>query len=75
VSPGFVNTDEPYLYTFHDITIQQHDWVVRPALDANGKVIQPLKIKERHIITSQFPMRLDLGRIEYWKFKLRRVLP
>jgi len=73
--PGFVQTDEPFLYTFYYVTVQKGDWVIQPALDSEGKVLQPIQAKHRNIVISQFPMRMDGARIEYWKYKLRKILP
>ena len=73
--PGFVQTDEPYLYTFYYVTVQKGDWIIQPALDTEGKVIQPIRAQHKNIVISQFPMRMDGARIEYWKYKLRKVLP
>ena len=75
VMPGFVQMDEPYLYTFYFVTVQKGDWVVQPALDEEGRVIQPLQIQHKNMVISQFPMRMDGARIEYWKYKLRKILP
>jgi hypothetical protein len=73
--PGFVQTDEPFLFTFYYVTVQKGDWVIQPALDSEGRVLQPIQAKHRNIVISQFPMRMDGARIEYWKYKLRKKLP
>ena len=75
VTPGFVQVDEPYLYTFYYITVKKNDWIIQPALDEEGQVIMPMRAKHRNIVISQFPMRMDGARIEYWKYKLRKILP
>jgi hypothetical protein len=70
--PGFIQTDEPFLYTFYYVTVQKDDWVCQPALDEEGNVIQPIRMQHRNRVISQFPMRMDGARIEYWKYKLRK---
>ena len=74
-TPGFVQVNEPFMYTFYYVTVHKGDWVVQPALDVEGNVIQPIQSQHRNIVISQFPMRMDGARIEYWKYKLRRILP
>jgi len=71
-TPAFVQTDEPYLFTFYYVVVQVDDWVVQPALDSEGNVIVPMRTQHRHRVISQFPNRMDGARIEFWKFKLRK---
>jgi len=72
-TPGFVQVNEPFMYTFYYVTVHKGDWVVQPALDVEGNVIQPIQSQHRNIVISQFPMRMDGARIEYWKYKLRKI--
>ena len=74
-SPGTVNLNEPFIYTFHFIVARQEDWIVRPALYMDGNLMQPIQPQNIYKILHFRPMRMDFARTEYWKYKLRRVYP
>ncbi len=74
-SPGTVNMNEPFLFTFHYVVIRQEDWIVRPALDMDGNLLQPIVPQNIYKLLHFRPMRMDWARTEFWKYKLRRVYP
>ncbi len=75
VSPGTVNLNEPFLFTFHQIVIRHEDWIVRAALDMDGNLLQPIQPQNIYKILQYRPMRMDFARVEFWKYKIRRVYP
>lgn len=74
-SPGVVNTNEPFLFTFHYIVIRKEDWIIRAALDMDGNLMQPIQPQNIYKLLHYRPMRMDFARTEFWKYKLRRVYP
>lgn len=74
-SPGTVNLNEPFLFTFHHIVIRHEDWIIRAALDMDGNLMQPIQPQNIYKLLHYRPMRMDFARVEFWKYKLRRVYP
>lgn len=74
-SPGTVNLNEPFLFTFSPIVIRHEDWIVRSALDMDGNLLQPIQPQNIYKILHYRPMRMDFARVEFWKYKVRRVYP
>lgn len=66
-APGIMNTPLRVFYINYSYTLTKDDKLVLLELDKEGKVILPKSRAALYKIASVLPMRLDNGRLEFWK--------
>ena len=66
-APGLMNTDVRVFYLDYTATLTEVDKLILLELDKEGKIVEPVTRKKMFVTTSLEPLRLDNGRIEFWK--------
>ena len=65
--PGIMNTPLRVFYMAYSATLTEDDKLVLLELDKEGKVFLPKTRFELYKLSALTPMRLDNGRLEFWK--------
>lgn len=65
--PGLMNTELVIFYISSEYTLTKNDKLVLLSLDKEGKPFQPLTRFQLFRIAELREMRLDNGRLEFWK--------
>lgn len=66
-SPGLINTETEVFYISSTYSLTKTDKIVVLALDKEGIPLTPIKRSYLFRIAELRPMRLDNGRLEFWK--------
>jgi hypothetical protein len=66
-APGIVNTELEVFYIPFQFDLTKGDKIVTLLLDKEGKTVVPLTRFQLFRISELRPMRLDNGRLEFWK--------
>lgn len=65
--PGIMNTPLRVFYISYLVDLTQEDKLVLLVLDKEGNISQPQRRSELYVISTLNPMRLDNGKLEFWK--------
>lgn len=66
-SPGLINEPLVIFYTRSSVDITEKDKIIELILDSEGELAQPLQRKKLYRIGTAIDLRLDHGKLEYWK--------
>jgi hypothetical protein len=66
-APGLINTEMEVFYLPHQFNLTKDDKIVILSLDKEGFPVIPLTRNQLFRIAELRPMRLDSGRLEFWK--------
>jgi hypothetical protein len=66
-APGIENTETEVFYIPSSFSLTKHDKIVVLTLDKEGLPVTPLERFQLFRISELRPMRLDNGRLEFWK--------
>lgn len=67
LAPGLMNIPLTVIYTKSNLDIKPNDKIVEIELDVEGVPIKPYRRKAIYRISTPIDLRLDHGRLEYWK--------